>query len=82
MRPVPRTTYAWCFDHGATHQFRAGDKPWCTARWVAFVVASEADAIAAKEAAYGDARFFDQLPGGKKLEVIDIRETWRDRDED
>ncbi|WP_333742682.1 hypothetical protein [Streptomyces ardesiacus] len=83
MRPIDRTTYAWCFDHGTTHQFRAGEEPWCTAAWVAFTVASEADVIEAKEAAYGDARFFDQLPGDKKLEVIDIRHTWRNnRDED
>ncbi|MFK0143224.1 hypothetical protein [Streptomyces murinus] len=30
----------------------------------------------AKQQAYGNARFFDELPGDKQLEVIEIRETW------
>ncbi|NED75375.1 hypothetical protein G3I51_24230 [Streptomyces sp. SID9944] len=77
MRPVDRTTYAWCFDHGTTHQFRAGDEPWCTAAWVAFTATTAEDAEQAKKAAYGDARFLDQLPADKQLEVIEIGEARR-----
>ncbi|MFI1700416.1 hypothetical protein ACH419_31165 [Streptomyces bobili] len=70
------TTYAWCFDHGTLHHFHAPDEPWCTAAWVPFRAASEEQAMEAKQHAYGDARFFDELPGDKQLEVIEIRETW------
>ncbi|MEW1548461.1 hypothetical protein [Streptomyces tsukubensis] len=37
---------------------------------------SEEQAMESKQYAYGDAAFFDDLPGDKKLEVIEIRETW------
>ena len=49
---------------------------WCTATWVPFIAASEEQAIEAKRAAYGDARFLDDLPVEKRVEVIEIRETW------
>ncbi|WP_371792891.1 hypothetical protein OG285_31620 [Streptomyces sp. NBC_01471] len=68
--------YAWCFDHGTLHRFLAQDDPWCTAAWVPFTAASEDQALIAKQCAYGDARFFNELPGDKQLEVIEIRETW------
>lgn len=75
MPPLSSTTYAWCFSHGTLHCFTP-DEPWCTALWVAFRVTSEEQAMESKQYAYGDAAFFDDLPGDKKLEVIEIRETW------
>jgi hypothetical protein len=69
---VSRVRFAWCFDHGTLHRFREGVPPWCTAAWVAFTPATEAGAIAAKQAAYGDARFFDELTLDQRLEVIEI----------
>lgn len=68
--------YAFCFDHGRAHTFPAGTKPWCTAAWVPFRVSTEEDALEAKQAAYGDARFLHQLPGDKQLEIIGIQESW------
>ncbi len=73
-----RPIFAWCFDHGTLHQF--GGTPWCTASWVAFRTSTSEgaaeEAMEAKRAAYGDAVFFDDLPYDKKLEVLEIRETW------
>ncbi|GHG13562.1 hypothetical protein GCM10017667_54380 [Streptomyces filamentosus] len=37
-----------------------------------FVAASADQALEAKQAAYGDAQFFDQLSGDHQLEVIEI----------
>lgn len=70
--------YAWCFDHGRLHNFPANQKPWCTAFWVPFVaaVSTEEQAIEAKQASYGDARFFNDLPVDQRIKVIEIRETW------
>ncbi|MFD8013527.1 MULTISPECIES: hypothetical protein [unclassified Streptomyces] len=37
-----------------------------------FVAASAGQALEARQAAYGDARFFDQLSADRQLEVIEI----------
>jgi len=68
--------FAFCFSHGVLHDFPVDDEPWCTATWVPFVAATKEQALEAKQAAYGDARFFDQLPVAQQLEVIEIRQTW------
>ncbi|MFJ5644089.1 hypothetical protein [Streptomyces sp. NPDC093223] len=70
----PGQTYAWCFSHGGMHHFTG--QPWCTAVWVPFTATNEPDALAAKQHAYGDARFLHELPVRQQLEVIEIRETW------
>ena len=76
---MPEQTFAWCFSHGRLHVFRPSteypDGAWCTATWVPFAAATEEQAIEAKQVAYGDAAFFDDLPVGKQLEVVKIRET-------
>jgi hypothetical protein len=69
-----RTRYAWCFSHGTMHRFPEGDRPWCTAAWVAFTATTEDNAMAAKQHAYGDARFLHELPATQQLEVIEIGE--------
>ncbi|GAA4824302.1 hypothetical protein [Streptomyces ziwulingensis] len=72
--------FAWCFDHGTMHHFPVGpngDEPWCTAAWVAFTATTADEAADAKHAAYGDARFLDDLPTDKLLEVIEIGEARR-----
>lgn len=68
-------TYAWCFSHGTLHRFQPGTTPWCTATWVAFTATTEAAALEAKQAAYGDARFLGQLPVGQQLDVIEIADA-------
>ncbi|MER5967806.1 hypothetical protein [Streptomyces sp. NPDC002057] len=73
MSSSPADLHAWCFDHGRAHVFVAGTTPWCTAAWVGFVAASAEQALEAKQSAYGDARFFDQLCADHQLEVIEIR---------
>lgn len=73
---MPKPTYAWCFDHGVLHKFDPDAAPWCTANWVGFNARSEKEALEAKVMAYGDVLFFDDLPYDKKLEVLEIRETW------
>lgn len=70
----PKQGYAWCFSHGTLHTFDA--EPWCTADWVPFSARSEEEALEGKAAAYGDVKFFDDLPYDKKLEVLEIRKTW------
>lgn len=67
--------YAWCFSHGALHAFPVGHTPWCTAVWVAFTAAHEAEALAAKHAAYGDAQFLHDLPADKQIEVIETADA-------
>lgn len=69
--------YAWCFSHGTMHRFQPGTEPWCTATWVAFTETTEPGAHAAKQYAYGDARFLDELSIEKQLEVIEIGEARR-----
>ncbi|MFD8609592.1 hypothetical protein [Streptomyces sp. NPDC059631] len=76
MRTSPSTTYSWCFSDGTLHSFAAQEVPWCTGVWVPFTAATKEQALDAKQYAYGDARFFDELPTAKQLEVIEIRETW------
>lgn len=39
-------------------------------------MATEEQAIEAKQASYGDARFLDDLPVDQRIEVMEIRETW------
>ncbi|MFE6412602.1 hypothetical protein ACFVOR_37345 [Streptomyces sp. NPDC057837] len=68
-------TFAWCFSHGTMHRFKDGDQPWCTASWVAFTATTEEAAQEAKQHAYGEARFLDELPAEKQLEVIKIGEA-------
>lgn len=70
-----KLTYAWCFDHGTLHRFPAGDTPWCTAAWVALTATTEQDALDAKHAAWGEARFLHELPVTQQLEVIEIGEA-------
>lgn len=65
-------TYAWCFSHGTMHRFQPGTEPWCTASWVAFTATTQEAATEAKLHAYGDARFLDELPAEKQLEIIEI----------
>lgn len=72
MSGSPADLHAWCFDHGRAHVFVAGTTPWCTAAWVGFVAVSAEQALEAKQAAYGDAQFFDQLTADHQLEVIEI----------
>lgn len=62
------TTYAWCFSHGHLHRFDG--TPWCTATWARITGATEADALADKQARYGDAQFLHQLPGGQQLQLV------------
>ncbi|MFF5639522.1 hypothetical protein [Streptomyces sp. NPDC012825] len=79
MNHQPGDTYAYCFSHGCLHVFEAGKEPSCGATWVAFNAACEEEALEAKEAAYGDARFFDELSLPHKLEVLETRDTWREK---
>ncbi|MFJ8764677.1 hypothetical protein [Streptomyces clavifer] len=65
--------HAWCFDHGRAHVFAADATPWCSAAWVGFVAACADQVMEAKQAAYGDAQYFDQLSADHQLEVIEIR---------
>lgn len=71
----PSTFFAWCFSHGRMHHFDG--EPWCTASWVGFTAATEQAALEAKQHAYGDAEFLDQLPVDKQIEVIEIGEGRR-----
>lgn len=73
---MSKTTYAWCFSHGQLHTFPADTDPWCTAQWVPFSARSEEEALEGKVMSYGDAIFLDDLPYDKKLEVLEIRNTW------
>lgn len=73
MSSSPADLHAWCFDHGRAHVFAAGTTPWCSAAWVGFAAACAGQALEAKQAAYGDAQFFDQLSTVHQLEVIEIR---------
>ncbi|PBC66281.1 hypothetical protein BX265_8344 [Streptomyces sp. TLI_235] len=72
---VPTTSfaYAWCFDHGRLHRFPAGDEPWCSAAWVPLAGATEEEAVEAKWAAYGDARFLHDLSEDKQRNFVEIR---------
>ena len=65
-----KTVYAWCFSHGTLHQFAGPEGPWCTADWVWLSGFTIDQALAAKQAAYGDAQFLDQLPAETQLAVI------------
>ncbi|MGA4864144.1 hypothetical protein ACPB9J_16005 [Streptomyces lavendulocolor] len=62
--------YAWCFDHGTLHRFPGGNA-WCTATWIPFTAATEEAALEAKQAAWGDARFLDDLPVEQQLDVLE-----------
>lgn len=72
MSSSPADLHVWCFDHGRAHVFAASTTPWCSAAWVQFNAVSADQALEAKQAAYGDAQFFDQLSGDHQLEVIEI----------
>jgi hypothetical protein len=74
---VRKIRFAWCFDHGTMHHFPEGDEPWCSAAWVAFTATTETDAVEAKQAAYGDVQYLDELPGEQQLEIIEITEARR-----
>ncbi|MBD0743534.1 hypothetical protein [Streptomyces sp. CBMA152] len=65
-------TYAWCFSHGRLHRFD-GD-PWCTATWTPLDGGSETEALADKQARYGDAQFLHQLPDEQHLDLITNRD--------
>lgn len=64
MKPV----FAWCFSHGCMHRFP--DEPWCTASWVWVGGLIEDQALTAKQDAYGDARFIDELPARTQLAIL------------
>lgn len=81
MSPPSIPFYVWCFSHGVMHRFTADHDAWCTAVWVAFLAGTEELALESKTAAYGDARFFDELTSKQKLEVLEISNTWRPWDE-
>jgi hypothetical protein len=74
---VRKMRFAWCFDHGTMHRFPEGDEPWCTAAWIAFTATTQEEADAAKQAAYGDVQYLDELPGEQQLEIIEIGEARR-----
>ncbi len=63
-------SFAWCFDHGHTHHFAADETPWCNAAWVWLAGLTETEAIADKQARFGDARFLDQLTSEQQLAII------------
>lgn len=69
--------YAYCFDHGHFHRFRAGETPWCTARWIPFDAYTEETALAMKQQTYGDAQFLHQLPDEQQLSVIELAKDRR-----
>ncbi|MEI5032407.1 hypothetical protein RB201_04200 [Streptomyces sp. S1A(2023)] len=49
--------------------------------WVAFTATTEAGALAAKQAAYGDAEFLHELPADKQIEIIEIADARSDHSE-
>jgi hypothetical protein len=61
-------SYAWCFDHGRLHNF-GEDGPWCTAWWVPLPGESTAEALLIKEAVYGNAVFYNELPLFKQVQL-------------
>lgn len=62
--------YAWCFSHGTIHAF--ADDPWCTAQWVRLEGDTEENALADKQARFGEARFLDHLPLEQQAQVCGI----------
>jgi hypothetical protein len=64
--------YAWCFSHGRLHTFDGA--PWCTATWTRLTGTTEAEALADKQARYGDAQFLHQLTGEQQLDLITNRD--------
>ncbi|NED75339.1 hypothetical protein G3I51_24050 [Streptomyces sp. SID9944] len=66
------TTYVWCFSHGWLHCF--AEEFWCTATWARLSGATEAEALADKQARYGDAQFLHHLPGEQQLSLITERD--------
>ncbi|WP_422132214.1 hypothetical protein [Streptomyces misionensis] len=66
-------TYAWCLDHGRLHRFAQQEGAWCSALWVALAGDDEQSALADKQARFGDARFFDQLPQQVQVELVESR---------
>ncbi|CAL9665298.1 hypothetical protein SUDANB126_07208 [Streptomyces sp. enrichment culture] len=73
MTGAAACTYAWCFDHGRLHRFPRGEEPWCTAAWVALAATTTEQALRAKQAAYGEARFLDGLSAQAQPEVIELQ---------
>lgn len=72
MTTLNRIVFAWCFSHGDLHRF-AGT-PHCNGTWVAFPhgVGQEGEVLAAKEAAYGTARFLDDLGFTEREAVAEV----------
>lgn len=70
MTSTAPCTYAWRFDHGSLHRFRSGEEPWCTAARVPPTAVTAEQAAAAKQAAYGDARFLADLSAKAQLKII------------
>lgn len=66
------TFYAWCFSHGRLHHFT--NDPWCTAIWTRLNGDTEAEAVANKEARYGDAQFVHQLSAEQQITFITRRD--------
>lgn len=65
--------WAWCFSHGRLHRFTSGDEPWCTATWTRLTGATEDEALADKQARFGDAQFLHHLPDEQQLQLIQNR---------
>jgi hypothetical protein len=68
---VTVTRFAWCFDHGRSHNFSTG--AWCTAFWVKLAGQTEAEALADKQTRFGDAVFYDQLTLEQQGALIENR---------
>lgn len=67
--------YAWCFSHGVLHHFPASSTPWCSATWAWLAGESSEDALAAKTARFGEARFLDALPPTDQLALLGAGQT-------
>lgn len=69
-------TFAWCFSHGTLHRFEGAlGEEWCTANWVPFAAATRGDALAVKNAWYGDAVFLEDLTLEQQVKVLEAVEA-------
>lgn len=73
MEGTQTPAYAWCLDHGRLHHFTQKEGAWCSALWVALDGTDEQSALADKQARFGDAQFFDQLPQQVQVELVESR---------
>jgi hypothetical protein len=70
INPEHGELFAWCFSHGRLHRFAR--PPWCTATWARLAGATEAEAMADKDARFGGAQFMHQLPLETQLELVEL----------